>query len=116
KHMGNRSIYPALSKLEAEFPTTVPIRTASGAAVESSANPSPRGLAKLKVHYAPLVAGARQRAARREAPRPGGSIPKGHASADGAARVPPRLRHSLDGHLAHVETRSPAAASLPSAQ
>ena len=101
-----------MSKLEAEFPTTVPIRTASGVAVQSSANPSPRGVAKLKVHYAPRVAGA----ARREAPRPVVSIPKGHASADAAAKVSPRLRHSLDGYLAHVETRSPAAASLPSAR
>jgi hypothetical protein len=116
KHMGNRTIYPALSKLEAEFPTTVPIRTASGAAVESSANPAPRGVAKLKVHYAPLVAGAPQRSARREAPRPVISIPKGHASADAAAKVSPRLRHSLDGYLAHVDSRSSAAPSLPSAR
>src|SRR5262249_8397714 len=109
-------IYPALSKLEAEFPTTVPIRTASGAAVENSANPAPRGLAKLKVHYAPLVTGAPHRSARRGAPRPGGSLPQGEASAGAPAQGPPRLRHSLDGHLAHVETRSPAAASLPSAR
>jgi hypothetical protein len=116
RHLGNRSIYPMLSKLEAEFPTTVPIRSSSGVAVATSANPAPHGLARLKVHYAPLVtASPPKAAARREAPRPVVSIPKRHAAGETTVKVPTRLRHSLHEYLAHADSRSSPATSLPSA-
>jgi hypothetical protein len=117
RHMGNRSIYPILSKLEAEFPTTVPIPSSNNATIAVSANPAPRGLARLKVHYSPLVTTSAPKAAPRpEAPRPVVSIPRRHATADTAVPVSPRLRHSLDAYLAHVDSHSSAAPSLPSAR
>jgi hypothetical protein len=103
RHMGNGSIYGRLARLEAEFPTSVPIRSGSNATVAVSANPAPRGLAKLKVHYAPRVTASPAKAARREVPRPVVSIPKRDAVAgETAVKVPTRLRHTLDEFLGHA--------------
>jgi hypothetical protein len=102
-HLGNGSIYGRLAKLEAKFPTSVPIPSSNSATVAVSANPAPRGLARLKVHYAPRVTTSPAQAARREGPRPVVSIPKGHAAArETAVKVPTRLRHSLDEFLGHA--------------
>jgi hypothetical protein len=113
-HLGNGSIYGRLAKLEATFPTSVPIPTGTGATVSVSANPAPRGLATLKVHYTPRVTTSPPQASRRAAPRPRPvvSIPKGHAAGETAVNVPTRLRHSMHEYLAHIDSRPSAASAL----
>src|SRR5207248_2907233 len=106
---GCGSIYRSLAKLEAKFPTTVPIQSRGTAAVAIPGHPAAHGQAKLKVHYSPLVSSS-PKEARRDTPRPVVSIPKRHAATQAASNVPTRLRHSMSEFLGHAAAHSPAVA------
>jgi hypothetical protein len=100
-YLGSGSVYGKLSKLEARFPTTVPISTAGSVAVTTSADSMARGLAKLKVHYTPKVSAVPKAAQRTEVPRPVVSIHRRDAAAEPNSKIPTRLRHSMGDYLDH---------------
>jgi hypothetical protein len=107
RYMGGGSIYKALSKIEAKHPGMVAIPSSNATAVSVSTNAAPRGLAKLDVSYAPVVAtsshtadGARAEKART---RPVVSIPKRTEGDSGpSSKLPTLLRHSMSDYLHHV--------------
>jgi hypothetical protein len=104
-YMGGGSIYKALSRIEAKHPG-VAIPSSNATVVSVSRNPAAKGLAKLKVSYAPVVSAVSQSGAKAShAPkaRPVVSIPKHTDAHSGAStKLPTLLNHSMSDYLQHA--------------
>jgi hypothetical protein len=97
KKMGSLSFYKALSKIEAQNPSTV-ISVSNAPVVLASRNPDARGIAKVKVDYTPALAAVGQKAktdAVKIKVRPVVAIDRSEPSQE-RTKISVRLRHSIE--------------------
>lgn len=98
KKMGNLSFYKALSKIEAQNPSTV-ISVSNTPVVLASRNPDARGIAKVKVDYTPALAAVGHKAnadAVKVKVRPVVAIDRSKPEHVEQTKIPVRLRHSME--------------------